>query len=260
MKEGYYARVHTLGDEDPMEALRLRQRWLDDMKPRNVAEEALVDECYHGHLMSKRFHRAKARALQSQQRDIIEAWYEAKERLVRDLHGDINDSPDMIVDDILERLKGFGTGIAYIIEAHANLAAALRERGFWYQDEIQVGVLMTGVRPGPEAARVRAETYRLVLWSLHCDPNPRTELIERMLQPANRPVELRSATRAELLPPASECRKALLEWLDETLVELREAEERVLREHDGPQLAFVANQGAVIIDKERAERFRRASS
>jgi hypothetical protein len=73
MKDALCARVHTLSDEDPMEALRLRQRWLDDMKPYNVAEEALVDECYHGHLMSKRYHRAKARALQSQQRDIIEA-------------------------------------------------------------------------------------------------------------------------------------------------------------------------------------------
>src|SRR5262249_19288493 len=78
VKDALYARVHTLSDEDPMEALQLRQRWLDDMKPRNVAEEALVDECYHGHLMSKRYHRAKARALQSQQRDIIDAWYKAK--------------------------------------------------------------------------------------------------------------------------------------------------------------------------------------
>jgi hypothetical protein len=260
MKDGFYACVHTLSNEDPMEALRLRQRWPDDMRPRNVAEEAVVDECYHGHLMSKRYHRAKARALQSQQRDIIEAWYEAKENLVRDLHGRIDDNPEPIVDDILERLKGFGVGIAYIIETHEDLAAALRERGFWYQDEIQLGVLMTGVRPGPEAARVRAETYKLVLWSLHCDPRPRTDLIERMLQPANRPEELRSATRAELPPPPSECRAAVLQWLDETVAELREVEDRVLREHDGPQLAFVVNQGAILNDPERAEQFRRAGS
>jgi hypothetical protein len=119
---------------------------------------------------------------------------------------------------------------------------------------------MTGVRPGPEAVRVRAETYKLVLWSLHCSPQPRMDQIERMLQVANRPAGLSAATREELLPPPSECRAAILQWLDEVLVELRQEEERVLREHDGPQLAFVANQGAVIIDKEKAERFRRAGS
>jgi hypothetical protein len=243
-----------------MEALRLRQRWLDDMRPRNIAEEALVDECYEGHLMSKRYHRARHRELQKQQRDIIEAWYEVRDKLVRELHGEIDASPGEIVDDILERLKGFGHGIAYIIEAHESLAQALRARGYLERDEIQIGVLMTGVRPGPEAMRVRSETYKLVLWSLHCQPQPRTDQIERLLQVANRPAELSTATRAELLPPPSECREALLKWLDETLAELRQEEERVLREHDGPQLAFVANQGAVIIDPEKAERFRRAGS
>src|SRR5262249_52074507 len=260
MTEGLYARVHTVADEDPMEALRLRQRWLEDMKPRNVAEEALVDECYHGHLMSKRYHRAKARALQSHQRDIIEAWYEAKVNLVRALNADISDSPEPIVDDILEQLRGFGHGVAYLIEGYENLAEAIRERGWWTRDEIQIGVLLSGVRPGPEAARVRAEAYRLVLWNLVCQPQPRRDQIERMLEPANRPVELSGATREELLPPPGECRAALLQWAEEALEEHRQIEERVVRDVDGPQLAFVVNQGAIVTDEERAKRFQRASS
>src|SRR5262249_24313883 len=37
-------------------------------------------------------------------------------------------------------------------------------------------------------------------------------------------------------------------------------EERVVRDVDGPQLAFVVNQGAIVTDEERAKRFQRASS
>jgi hypothetical protein len=107
---------------------------------------------------------------------------------------------------------------------------------------------------------VRAEAYRLVLWKLVCQPQPRWDQIERMLAPANRPAELSSASRAELLPPPGECRAALLQWAEEALEEHRQIEERLVGEVDGPQLAFVVNQGAIPTDEERAKPFQRASS
>jgi hypothetical protein len=106
----------------------------------------------------------------------------------------------------------------------------------------------------------RGEAYRLVLWNLVCQPQPRWDQIERMLAPANRPAALSSATREELLPPPGECRAALLQWAEEALEEHRQIEERVVRDVDGPQLAFVVNQGAIVTDEERVQRFQRASS
>jgi hypothetical protein len=119
---------------------------------------------------------------------------------------------------------------------------------------------MSGVRPGPEAVRVRPSSYRIVLWSLLLQPEPPRNEIEKLLDPSNRPVELRRASRAELMPPVDECRAALAEWVEEALTDLRQTEERVLREVDGPQLGYVTDQGAIIYDPEKARLFQRAAS
>jgi hypothetical protein len=115
------------------------------------------------------------------------------------------------------------------------------------------------VRPGPKAALQRAESYRLILWSLRCRPDRLWDEIKKLLDLANQPASLRSASRSALLPPAHECRAALLEWVREALDDLRLTEDRVLREVDGPSLGNVNSKGAVINDpKKKARQFERA--
>jgi hypothetical protein len=59
MKYGFYAKVHSLPDECPVETARLRDRWFTDKAPESVDEEFLIDEMFQAHLMAGRVHRAR---------------------------------------------------------------------------------------------------------------------------------------------------------------------------------------------------------
>jgi hypothetical protein len=69
-----------------------------------------------------------------QQRYIIEAWIDKRDQLVAELHQGVDKSPEPIVDEILEKLRSFGHGIAYLIEADEGLELALLEEGYWDLD------------------------------------------------------------------------------------------------------------------------------
>jgi hypothetical protein len=116
---------------------------------------------------------------------------------------------------------------------------------------------MLGYSPGPAAVAEHSEVYRLVLFNFLCMPEPPWAEIERMLEPANRPRDLRETPRAELDVPVAECRAALKEFVDEMLADLRSAEQQVVDEVDIPALVALTEATAVIKDPAQARKFQR---
>src|SRR5262249_1186651 len=66
LSHGCYAKVHSLPDEPPEMAEDLRARWFREKNPQTVEAELLVEECYRGHLMQRRYHRARDEVLTQQ--------------------------------------------------------------------------------------------------------------------------------------------------------------------------------------------------
>jgi hypothetical protein len=63
----------------------LRARWFREKNPQTVEAELLVDECYRGHLMQRRYHRARDLVLIQQQEAEIESWEKEQEERVKGL-------------------------------------------------------------------------------------------------------------------------------------------------------------------------------
>src|SRR5262249_36716039 len=84
--------------------------------------------------------------------------------------------------------------------------------------------------------------------------------VERMLRPEHRPVELRDLPRGALLVPVEEARSALQEWVDESLQELNESLESVVRDVDARERAAVTDPAAIVMDPEKLRRFKQIGS
>jgi hypothetical protein len=159
---------------------------------------------------------------------------------------------------VLDELRGFGHGVRALIADFEDLSAALQDPGFWNRDRCRTAVFLLGAQPGAAAVAEREEVYRLVLFNFLAMPErlrPPGE-IERMALPESRPAELRGIPCAALLVPAEEARAALQQWVDESLVELRESLPWIEANVDGRERAAVTDPAAIVIDPEKLKRFR----
>ena len=122
-------------------------------------------------------------------------------------------------------------------------------------------VVLSGCATGdPRMLAVDEDAYRLVLWASQCEPEPPRDLIEQMLEPANRPPGLRGVERDVLLPSRAECLERLKQWVDDMLAELREDAERVWTEVEAPELARRTGLAGLIRDAHVEARIHRASN
>jgi hypothetical protein len=258
MSHGCYAIVHSLPDEPVDFAAGLRERWRADKKPQTPEEEHLVNEMYRGDLMAMRYHRAMDRALIRQQEMNLHRWEEARQETVAELKQRLVTGPAEMIENVLDELRGFGHGVRALIADFEDLSAALQNPGFWNTDRCRTAVFFLSAQPGLAAVAEREEVYRLVLFNFLATPErlrPPGE-IERMAVPANRPVELRGIPCAALLVPAEEARAALQQWVDESLVELRESLPWIEANVDARERAAVTDPAAIVIDPDKLKRFR----
>jgi hypothetical protein len=249
--------VHSLRDESPEHASRLRQRWFDEKRPQNVEQEALVEECFRGQILSQRFHRARDRVLIRQQDDGIAQWEDEQDAWLAELKDELVIGRQRTVAEIMDELRTFGAGVRYLIGELEGLGRALEGAGFWDRQQAWTAVRILGCSPGPAAVAEDPDVYHLALGNFLCMPEPPQAEIERMLEPANRPAELRETLRAELIVPAAQARAELKEWVEKSLEELRVTEERVVNEVDMPALEALCGEAAVINDPAEARKFHR---
>jgi hypothetical protein len=258
LRDGLFARVHCLDDENPDAMASLRERYFRENRPRDAVEEFLVNECYLGDVLGQRFKRALAAELTRQQRIIRQRWDEERQATVGLLREQLVDPETVDLYPITVELKGFSHGLEYLAGEWLRLKQGITTRGYLTPDEMNQGVRLMGVKPALESVVKHQDTFLFLLWSLGCHPAAPAGMIERLLDPAHRPEGLADAGRDDLLPDVASVREQLIKWIDDELADLAEVAERVAREVDGPELARVLNPAAIVIDAEKAQRFDRA--
>jgi hypothetical protein len=258
IEDGLFARTHLV-DEDPAAVARLRQRYLDLVRPETPDQEFLALECFQGHLMGLRYHRARADLLNRQQALNLERWEQERAFAVQKLRARLVDPDTVDILPIINALKGFGHGLSYLTEEWLRLRRALTERGYLWPEAVNVGLRLLGVRPSCETLAQHEDGFLFALWCFAIHPVPPPTAFASMLQPENRPPGLRDVPAAELLPDPATCREELIQWIDDELTDLQAAEERVWIEVDGPARARVLNPGALVMDPEQSQRYDRAA-
>src|SRR5262249_49398755 len=123
IKHGCYSVAHALLDEDPAEVARLRQRWFDLKRPRNIEEEMLVEETFQGHLAARRYHRALGRHLIMQQEQQLLNWEANQANEARTVAEALVTGRAENAEASLAHLRSFGAGVVYLLDEHERLAA-----------------------------------------------------------------------------------------------------------------------------------------
>jgi len=258
IKHGYYAKVHSLPDECPDETARLRERWFADKAPRSVDEEFLVTECFQANLMASRVHRARCAQITAEQNAATKSWHAERDEDVSKLWKELLETRD--AREILPELRATTLGLRALSGEWSRLKGLLQEPGYWGSGALKIAAVMSGCRFHNQMLFEDEDAYRLFLWNLRCEPEPRWEIIERMLEPAHRPPGLRDADRDVLMPSPEDCRARLIQWADDVLQELAEDYERVWTELEAPQLARRTNPKAIVTDVFKEQQIHRASS
>jgi len=257
IKHGYYAKVHCLPDECPVETARLRERWFADVAPGSIDEEFLTLECFQANLMANRVHRARCAQLTAEQNQATRSWHDERDKAVGKLWQELLVTSD--AQDILFELQATTLGLRALSGEWSRLAGLLEDRGYWLPGELTQVVILSGSRNHERMLFEDEDAYRLYLWNLRCEPEPPWDVIERMLVPANRPPGLRDVDGGVLLPGAAECRAWLAQWARDVLQELDEDYERVWTV-EAPQLARRTAPKAIVTDVEKEKQLHRASS
>ena len=259
LKHGCYALVHNRDDEDPLEDRALRDRWFADVGPRNVAEAFLTEQCFRAHRLSHRVERARQDQLAKQIEAATAPWHDKRDASVGKLWNELAVTHD--ARDILAELRQTTFGIQRLALEVGRRRELLDTQGYWGTIELETMVVLSGCATGdPRMLAVDEDAYRLVLWASQCEPEPPRDLIEQMLEPANRPPGLRDVERDVLLPSRAECLERLKQWVDDMLAELRADAERVWTEVEAPELARRTGLAGLIRDAHVEARIHRASN
>ncbi len=258
IKHGFYAKVHSLPDECPVETARLRERWFADMAPRSIDEEFLTNELFQANLMANRVHRARSAQLTTEQNAATKSWHDERDHVVGELWKELLETHD--AKDILVELQTSTLGIQRLSQEWSRLKALLQDRGYWLSGELHRAVVMSGCRWHEHMLFEDEDAYRLCMWNFRCESGPSWEKIEHMLEPAHRPPALRDVDVDVLVPEPAECLERLIQWADDVLQELHDDYERVWTEIEAPQLARRTNPKAIVTEVAKEKQLHRASS
>ena len=183
--------------------------------------------------------------LQKQARDTHDAWHRKQRRRVRYLAGQIRKDPWRAV----QKLKAFGSGVAFIIESFQHMIVELEQRGYFEPEGVEGVLLFFGMTPD-DATICRYElAYTITLNALGCLPDQPAPDLAKWLEPVNRPFPLRNKPREELMgADADACRAVIVKRIREELIPLRELHARVVKDVDEPALLEALQRASILED------------
>ena len=244
-KSGLRAQTVALPHESADRSERCNH-WHDYYQPRSPAAIHKTNQCARVTLLADRADAYQQAELQKQVRETKEAWHRAQRRRTRYLSGQIRKDPSGTV----QKLKAFGTGLAFIIRSLELMIIELGNRGYLEPEGIDGVLLLFGIRPDDASICRHELAYFITLNALGCLPDQPAPDLAKWLEPANRPFPLRNKPREELMGVDGDaCRAAIVKRVQEELVPLRELEARVRREVDEPALLEELQRASILKDK-----------
>ena len=216
------------------------------ISPRSPAAIHKTNQCARATLLSDRADAYQQAELQKQVRETKEAWHRRQRRRRRYLAGQIRKDPLATV----QKLKAFGTGLAYIIRSLELMLIELGNRGYLEPEGIEGVLLLFGIRPDDASICRNELAYFITLNALGCLPDQPAPDLAKWLEPANRPFPLRNKPREELMGADGDaCRAAIVKRVQEELVPLRELHAQVVREVDEPALLEALQRASILNDE-----------
>jgi len=152
--------------------------------------------------------------------------------------------------EIVKKLKAFGAGLAFMINALEAMITELKNRGYLEPEAVECAIMLFGITPDDSWIRRYEVAYRITLNTLGCLPDQPAPDLAKWLEPANRPFPLRKQQPEELMGVDGDaCRAWLVKQFQEELGKLRELEVRVVKEVDEPGLLEALNRASILSDE-----------
>ena len=250
-------RAQTIAlDHEPMQYADRCNQWHDFYQPQSPATLHFTNECARASLLSDRCAQYRQAELQKQVRAEERTWNRKQQRRLRYLTSKIKTSPGETVGELNE----FGRGVGFLFDSFEALIDAVRNWGYLPPNLAEIALQLGGCTLEPESIRANLLAYTIQINNLGCTPGVPAAVIDSWLEPARRPAALGDRPRQEVMSSnPGECRERLLRALEDERDRLRDLEERVRREIDGPSLLEALDR-ASILTEETARRLARSQS
>jgi hypothetical protein len=256
LKHGLRAESIGLPNEDPAEVAARIHDWQNYYQPASPAAVYLLNQCVKATFLSDRCQRYHTAALSEQVRKADENWKHEQDDELERLKALLTDDPYNAV----RFMKRTATGCQWLADRWERLGAILAQQGCWCASDRDEAIRLQGVRPEPEFVKRSPESFLTRLRNAMCDPKPSEDLIRWLCHSDRMPEMFYRQYSVNVLPDPADCRSALRDLIDNHVIPLREAEERLRIQHDLPNRAEAADRALILADHADARRFLRYHS
>ena len=251
LKHGLRAEVLALPNEDAAVVEARGEAWNEYYRPQSPAAQHLVNQCVHATLLADRCQRFHAAQLEKQ---IHEApFIRMNSRL-----DDITRLDKLLDTDPRRAVREFrrtAFGCRWLITRWQRLADALENNRCWETGDLNEAIHLEGLLP--HVWSVDADVYRLTLYTLLIHPDRPEDELKALLDTKNVSAKVSTLVPVDVLPEPEECRRRLVEMVNSKLTTLREDEQGLREECDGPVDAGLLDRSLILADPQAARLFLR---
>jgi hypothetical protein len=251
---GMTAKSHTLPNEEPGFAERVADEWNGFYRPQDPGVQHMVDLCVEAKIMSGRARRFHTARLTKQVREADGDWAKQdQDRLAQHL--------ELLKTDPAAAVRGlrdFASGCRWMIGRWEELDLVLDTKGNWCEVDRYDAIRLLGHRPEPDYLRWNPEAWHVRMLNLACHPAPGEAAIPFLFQEAVLPERyLVAYNEGRIPPPAEEARPVLRAMIADQLAELRQREEYLRVNIEGPDRAEAPERALILKDEKDARLFLR---
>jgi hypothetical protein len=243
--------------EDPAVFEKRRADWLNRYQIQSPAAHYYLNMCITAEVQAERCHDAHNAALVRNADMVAGAFERARDELVDQQVEQLATCPA----EASAGLRRSGAGCLTLIERLAEAAEVLSTAGFWSLDMAAGVVRLLGSDPDPEQIGASETVYRVYLYNLQCQPEPRAPeaAVQRALLslPQHRPAVLRGVDLKACLPAPDACRQWLRELVEAELATLRLLEEAFRTGKDAAAYRHVMNRAKLLPECETSRQYNR---
>ena len=251
LKHGLRAEVLALPNEDPTVVEARSEAWNKYYRPQSPAAEHLVNQCVHATLLADRCQRFHAAQLEKQIREAPFIQMTSRLDDITRLDKALDTDPRRAVREFRRTAFGY----RWLIARWQRLADALENNRCWEKGDLNEAIHLEGLLP--HVWPIDADVYRLTLYTLLIHPDRPEEELKALLDPTKVTAKVSALVPVDVLPEPEECRRRLVEMVNSKLTTLREDEQALREECDGPVDAGLLDRSLILADPHAARLFLR---
>jgi hypothetical protein len=245
LTDGLRAETYPLPHETDAAAERAA-KWHNYYNPQSPAAIHLANECARATIVADRAEKFRQARIERQKADVPRNW---RRRRKRRLDKAVKRMDEDHLGTYYE-LASFSDGCRELAYVFRETVDCVRSRGYLLAEELEKVIYFHGIWPVADVIQIDVTAYTFHTLNLACTPGVTPEQLDAWIEPANRPAELRSRSRDELIPGDQQrCRERLVEHLKGQEDKFWREEERMRREDDEPELRHLLEEAETLDEK-----------